>query len=75
MRRREFIRIIGTASAAVIVAPVIPSVSKASTRNCTGTARHLPRYRIYGNKKLGCSGFDFPDDPDIIENGRFMPSI
>ncbi len=72
MNRRSFIKSIAGGLAAVSLAPYSLAGAHVSREINTGRPS---RYRIHGNKKLGCSGFDFPDDPKIIESGRFMPSF
>ena len=72
MDRRSFIRSAAGSLAVLLLAPSVPAGTYPFGRT---SSRLTPRYRIHGNKKLGCSGFDFPDDPDIIDNGLFMPSL
>ena len=74
MDRRKFLMTMGTATAAAVVAPLIPfgALNAAESSN---RSNKNPRYVIHGSKKLGCSGFDFPDDPTIIDTGLFMPSM
>lgn len=72
MNRRDFIKI---AAGGVFAAAVTPCGLMAQSRGRMRTDLESARYRIRGNKRLGCSGFDFPDDPDILENGYFMPSL
>ncbi len=72
MNRRDFIRFAAGGLAAVAVMPT--SLISSNERRMKIT-RQAARYRIHGNKRLGCSGFDFPDDPDILETGLFMPSM
>ncbi|MBU1320453.1 MAG: hypothetical protein KKG33_14945 [candidate division Zixibacteria bacterium] len=74
MRRRAFIKMIGTASVAAVTVPYLPAFAESVSRTRSASIQ-TSRYRIQGNKKLGCSGFDFPDDPDIIDNGYFMPKV
>ena len=74
MRRRAFIKMIGTASVAAVALPYLPAFAESVTRQ-RSAGIHTSRYRIQGNKKRGCSGFDFPDDPEVILTGHFMPQI
>lgn len=74
MDRREFLKTMGTATAAAAVAPLIPFGAVDAAESSKRSNSTL-RYTIHGNKKLGCSGFDFPDDPTIIDTGLFMPSL
>jgi len=74
MRRRAFIKMIGTASVAAAAVPYLPAFAESVSRQ-RSKAIQSSRYRIQGNKKLGCSGFDFPDDPYIIDSGYFMPQV
>jgi hypothetical protein len=72
MNRRKFIK---SAAGGMLVVTLIPTAFAASHGRSEGDMHKTPRYRIHGNKKLGCSGFDFPDDPAILESGLFMPSM
>ncbi|MFH1891056.1 MAG: hypothetical protein ABIK83_00055 [Candidatus Zixiibacteriota bacterium] len=74
MRRRAFIKMIGTASVAAVTVPYLPAFAESVSRT-RSAAVQSSLYRIQGNKKLGCSGFDFPDDPEIIDSGHFMPQV
>jgi hypothetical protein len=75
MKRRDFMQLLGTASAAAAVMSLVPVVSSAAESGTAPCSAAQSRYMIHGNKKLGCSGFDFPDDPAIIDNGLFMPRM
>lgn len=74
MKRRKFMKMVGAASLAAVAVPYLPSFGETVTHGRAVASGPL-RYRIQGSKKLGCSGFDFPDDPAIIESGQFMPQI
>jgi len=70
MNRRDFIKSSATLTAGVLF--FAPRFARSHETLRTEGARRFG-YRIHGNKKLGCSGFDFPDDPEILSSGRFMP--
>jgi hypothetical protein len=74
MDRREFLKTMGTVTAAAAVAPLIP-FGAVDAAESFKRSNSTSRYVIHGSKKLGCSGFDFPDDPTIIDTGLFMPSL
>jgi len=74
MKRRTFVKMIGTASVAAMAIPYLPAFAERATASKRASIK-FPRFRIHGNKRLGCSGFDFPDDPAILDNGKFMPQI
>ncbi len=72
MDRRKFIK---SAAGGLLVVTLLPTALAASHERSERAMHKATRYRIHGNKKLGCSGFDFPDDPAILESGLFMPSM
>jgi hypothetical protein len=72
MNRRRFI---GFAAGGLLAAVLAPSSLASPVTQPTRVKRGPTRYRIHGNKKLGCSGFGFPEDPDVLENGLFMPTM
>jgi len=72
MDRRKFIK---SAAGGLLAVALIPRAFASPNEVSEGTGGRALRYRICGSKKLGCSGFDFPDDPHILENGLFMPSM
>ena len=72
MDRRKFIK---SAASGLLVVTLVPTALAASHGRSERAMHKTPRYRIHGNKKLGCSGFDFPDDPATLESGLFMPSM
>ena len=72
MDRRMFIK---SAAGGLLVVTLIPTALAASHERSERAMHRTPRYRIHGNKRLGCSGFDFPDDPAVLESGLFMPSL
>ncbi len=74
MDRRKFLKAMGTATAAAAVAPLIP-LGTLNGAESSSRGNRTARYMIHGNKKLGCSGFDFPDDQTVINTGLFMPSL
>lgn len=75
MNRRDFLKTAGIATGGVIAMTLVGTSVASPTERHRPVSRCIPRYRIHGNKKLGCSGFDFPDDPGILETGAFMPHL
>jgi hypothetical protein len=75
MNRRDFLKTAGIATGGFLAMTVVGTSVASSTEQRRPISRCSPRYHIHGNKRLGCSGFDFPDDPDILETGAFMPQL
>lgn len=75
MNRREFLKTAGVATGGVFAMTIVGTSVAFTAEQHRAASRSTQRYRIYGNKKLGCSGFDYPDDPEILETGTFMPHL
>jgi hypothetical protein len=71
MNRRDFIISGATISAGILL--LTPGLAR-SFEDPSRNRLPLRGYRMHGNKRLGCAGFDFPDDPSLLESGQFMPN-
>jgi len=73
MQRRDFLKTAAMTTGGTLFLISTPTILRGADPRTAKNIQPPMRFTIHGNKRLGCSGFDFPNDPSILDTGKFMP--
>lgn len=75
MQRRDFLRSAVAATGSAVLLSATPALLAGSSERSRFTRQPRSQFTLHGNKRLGCAGLDFPDDPSLLDTGQFMPRV